>query len=447
MAIPFALTRLFVRTGLAQFLPRARRLTDGNPAVLRYLSDRVLAGPAEMLLDAATFPDVSGPDAVNLNLGAPRFDSPLSSTRTADRGGLPPAWGLPQLRQAIADQYRQRDRRSIRTADDVLVTHGASGAFAAVLDAVVNPGDRVALLAPSSPAFAIGAQSRRAKISWLPVESDAEGRAVVDDSALRSTMRSAKLFALADPGSPTGATFSPESLERLAWYANRFDVLVYLDETFARFRYDGSPCGLAAMPGAESRTLVAGSVTAGYGLASARVGWLTGPRPLVRACAMTANLAAPWPSTVGQQIALRAMQAEAETFAPVLESFRSRRKYTVDRLRGMGLEPTWPSAGFFCWVPVSGFGLDGRTFAERLLKEQRVLVGPGCAYGPGAESFVRVSFAAEDGRMREGLARLAAFVSGLKGGPVVHSATVSVPEDPTSIPKSLEDRAPAFSRV
>jgi hypothetical protein len=91
---------------------------------------------------------------------------------------------------------------------------------------------------------------------------------------------------------------------------------------------------------------------------------------------------------------------------------------------------------------VSPLGLDGLAFAERLLKEQRVLVGPGTAFGPGGAGFVRVSFAAEDGRLREGLKRLAAFVAGLRGEPATPPAAAS--EEP---PALAEDRPPSFSRV
>ncbi len=443
MPLPVPLVGFLVRSGLIRFVPAARRLTDGFPHVLRYYSDRVLAAPVDDLLDPATFPVPTGPDVLNLNDPAPRFDSPVSATRTAaDRSGLPPAWGLPALREAIADGCRRRDGRAVDAREEVLVTHGATGAFAAALDAFVNPGDRVVLFAPCSPLFGLGVRSRQGRVRWVPTTTT-DGRLTFDFAALDRAMRGAKLLAFADPGNPTGGALAAEDLERVAWLANRSDVLVYLDETFSRFRYDGRPCGLATMPGANRRTLSAGSVTASDGLGSVRVGWLTGPRHLVRACGLTAGLSAPFVPTVCQQVALRAVQADEELFAPVLEQFRARRRYAFDRLRAMGLGPTWPAGGFFFWVPVGQFGLDGRAFAERLLKEQRVLVGPGCAYGPGGTNFVRVSFAADDGRAREGLARLAAFVAELRGQPVVQAGTVAVPAEAGSEPEQV----PTFSRV
>jgi aspartate/methionine/tyrosine aminotransferase len=451
MPIPFFLKKLLVRTGVARFLPSARQLTDGGTDFLRYYSDRILAAPIEELTDPAAFPQPPGPEVMNLNLPAPRFDSPVTGGRvTADRAGNPPAWGLPPLREAIADVYRRRDGRAVDPRDEVLVTHGASGAFAAVLDAFVNPGSKVVLFDPCSPLLALGAKSRRARVRWVSSANDG-GRLRFDPDALSRAMRGATLIALCDPGNPTGAVLDDEDLEQIAWAANRSDVLIYLDETFGRLRYDRRPCPLATMPGADRRTLSAGSLTAGYGLGSLRVGWLTGPRHLVRACALTASLSAPFVPTLCQHAALREVTADDELFGPVLEEFRDRRRYVTDKIKAMGLEPSWPAGGFFLWVSVTQFGMDGRGFAERLLREQRVLVGPGCAYGPGAAGHVRISFAAEDGRLREGLKRLAAFVACLRGEPVVQSATVPAGEaeaKPDEPPAAVRDeRPPSFSRA
>lgn len=451
MPLPLGLTKFLIRTRLARFVPRARRLTDGGTEYLRYYSDKVLTAPVDELLDPAMFPNAPGPDVVNLNEPAPRFDSPVSAGRVAaDRGGLPSAWGLPALRQTIAESYRKRDGRSVDANEGVLVTHGATGAFAAVLDAFVNPGDRVVLFAPSSPLFAVGAKSRRASIQWVPTRNES-GVARFDEPTLANAMRGAKLLAFADPGNPDGAAMSPEDQERIAWLANKHDVLIYLDESFARFRYEGRPSAMASLLGADGRTLSASSLTQGHGLGSVRVGWLAGPRPLVRACALTATMSAPFVPTVCQQVAARCLAADDELFAPVLEQFRERRRYAFDQLKAMGLEPTWPVGGFFCWLPVTQFGVDGKTFAERLLAEQRVLVGPGVAFGPAGHDYVRVSFATDEGRLREGLGRLASFVARLKGEPVVEAMRVSIPigEPTLEVPAepAAPERMPSFSRV
>ncbi len=436
MTLPFIFKKLLARTGLARFLPAAKRMSRGNADHLHYYGDRVLAAPLDEL---AEFPDALAADVLNLNQPAPQFESPVTGVRVvADRLGNPPAEGLVQLREALADESKRRGR-TYDSRTEVLVTHGATAAYAAALDAFVNPGTRVVLFDPCSPLFAVGAKSRRAAVRWVPATNEA-GRLRFDPDALFKAFRGASLFVLAEPNNPTGATLGDEELEQIAWAANRSDVLVYLDESFARFRYDESACRLPTLPGMAKRMLIAGSLTQGYSLGSVRVGWLTGPRHLVGACALTASLAAPFVPTVCQQIALRAVQADEELFGPVLEEFRDRRRYASDKLKAMGLEPADPAGGYFFWVPVTQTGMTGRDFSERLLKEHRVVVGPGDVFGPGAAGFVRVSFAAEDGRLREGLSRLATFMAGLAGKP-------AAPVAEEAPPQPVEDRPPSFTRV
>jgi aspartate/methionine/tyrosine aminotransferase len=420
VAIPFALTKLVARTGLARWVPAARRLTGGRPEAVRYFSDRLLAAPVDDLLDPALAP-ADGPDVIDLGGAAPRFASPVGGRLPADRGGWPPAAGLPALRDRLADLYRQRDGRAVGPAD-VLVTHGATGAFAAVLDAFVNPGDRVVLLDPCSPLFRLGAASRRARVRWVPTW-DEDGRTRYLETGLRAALRGAKLVVVADPGNPTGGTLSPDDRDRLAWWAARHDVLVYLDESFAPL---GVPSELATRPGAVERTLSAGSLSPGYGLGSVRLGWLAGPRHLVGACTLAASLSAPFVPTACQQLALRVLDDDP----PGRDGLTARRRYAVDRLRAMGLEPA-AAGGLFVWLAVPE---DGRAFAGRLLAGQRVRVTPGDVFGPSGGRHVRLGVAADDGRLREGLARLAAFV----GRPAAGAVRVEAP---------VEAGDPAFDRM
>lgn len=445
MAIPFWLTKLLVRTRLAGFTRRARRLSDGGSAYLKYYSDRVLSAPLDELLDSAFVPHAPGADVLDLNQPTP--DAPpargaisVGRTDALSAPGRVPAT-LTELRTAIADRY-QRDGRTLAADNAVFATHGATAAYAAALDAFVNPGDRVVLFDPCSPLFSLGAKSRHAKVRWVPTWTE-DGRCRYIAADFERAMRGAKMLVISDPGSPAGGCLGNEDLEHIAWIAGGYGVLVYLDESFSAFRYGDRPRALAAMPGADRLTLTAGSVSQEYGQPGVRVGWLAGPRHLVRACQLMANLSAPYVPPVCQQVAARLL---SDAGAPdTLDRFRAKRRYAVDRLRAMGLEPELPGGGYFAWVPVAGLGVDGRTFAEQLLKDARVLVGPGVAFGPSGAGHVRVSFAADDGRLREGLNRMATFVARLKAPPAPPAGEPSVEEVPAEV--TSEEQKPAFSRA
>jgi aspartate/methionine/tyrosine aminotransferase len=150
-------------------------------------------------------------------------------------------------------------------------------------------------------------------------------------------------------------------------------------------------------------------------LPSLRVGWLSGHRHLVRPCALTASLSAPFVPTVCQQLAIALLKQDDESFAPVRAEFDGRRRYVHERLQALKLPAALPAGGFFFWVSVAGLGVSGRAFAEKLLRAKRVLVGPGEPFGPGGGDFIRLSYATDDGRLREGLTRLGEFVGELRG--------------------------------
>ncbi|HEX4588643.1 MAG TPA: pyridoxal phosphate-dependent aminotransferase, partial [Gemmataceae bacterium] len=283
------------------------------------------------------------------------------------------------------------------------------------LDAFVNPGDRVAVFVPTSPLFRIGLTHRRARIQWVPTTTEA-GRLRFHMEPFTKALSRAKMLVLSHPANPTGGTFDREDLEQIAWWANKFDVLIYCDESFARFR-DDEPVSLGALKPAAKRTLTAGSVTHGWGLASARIGWLAGCRHLVRPCAVTMALTNPFIPAAGQQAALAALRQPDESFAAVRSAFAAKRRYAVERLTIAFPGEAIEAGGLFVWLPVQSLNMTGRSFAERLFTETRVLLTPGDLYGPGGERFVRLSLAADDGRLREGLSRLAEFVANLRPAP------------------------------
>jgi aspartate/methionine/tyrosine aminotransferase len=340
----------------------------------------------------------------------------------------------------------------VNAETELLVTHGATGALTAALDAFVNPGDHIVLFDPSSPIFALGALSRRATIRWVPTWVE-DGRCRYLSGGFERAMRGAKLLLLSNPVNPTGGCLSDEDLEHIAWIAAAYDVLIYADESFSRFRFASRGRAFGRLDGADRRILTAGSVTQEFGLGSLRVGWLAGPRHLIRAASLVQNLNAPYVPAVCQQAAARALTDSDVDFIPQLDRLKEKRDYVMDRLRVMGLEADRPGGGFFVWVPVSGLGVDGRVFAERLFREERVHVGPGCAFGPSGAEHIRISFTVDDGRLREGLSRMAKFIERVKNPTTLVPVPVAPPpESETQAPEpkpeeSAEQPKPAFSRT
>jgi aspartate/methionine/tyrosine aminotransferase len=407
-----------------------------------YFSDRMLA-----IADApAPGASPEAPEIMNLNLPSPRFGSGFSFSRLQiDRSGLFDSQGLSSLREAVSQRAMQREGLDIDATRQVLVTPGATGALATAFDAFVNAGDQVVMLDPGSTMFARTASQRRARVRWVPTWTE-EGRLRFLGEGLRKAMRGAMMVVLADPSHPSGGVMAEEDLEEVAWAAKRHDVLVFLDRSLEAFQAPRSVAPLGSRTDVQSRWLVAGSVSQEFGLASLRVGWMWGPQPLIRACRLAAQAAGQQVPTISQELALQALMMSREMNQPLFDQLAERRRYTLERLRGIGFEPTIPGGGFCTWVSVAQFKLGGREFANRLLREKQVVVGTGADCGPSGDAFIRVSFANEDGRLREGLSRLTAFVQELNGVAAprkLHSeAQVEVAN-----PKSETEIEPTFSRV
>ena len=407
------LTKLLIRSGVARWLPRVRRWTDGGGAFLRYYSDRILSTPFQAVCEAATLLESPGPDAIDLSQGAPRFDvTPSSTTRLpAERRGWPPPWGLPELRAAVAEKLLADNQLAVNPAEEVLITLGAAGAFNLVADTFLNPGDRVVLFDPCSPLYSLPLRQRRVRTRWVPTWVE-DGRLRFRPEHLKSAMHRARSIVVNSPHNPTGGVFAPEDLELIVSWAKRNDALIFSDEVFERYQYEDDVVSIGTLRHAGKRTLTAGSVSKGHALASARVGWLAGHRHLVRPCLLNAVLQSAVPPVLTQLVALAALRQDSDAFQPIWNEFEARRRYAFERLCGMGLKPMWPAGAFFLWVPVWELGMDGQTMAELLAREKKVLITPGKPFGPSGAGYVRISYAVEDGRLREGLMRIAEFLRG-----------------------------------
>ncbi|HEY1859769.1 MAG TPA: pyridoxal phosphate-dependent aminotransferase [Gemmataceae bacterium] len=420
MAYSLFLAKLLIRGGVASWVPSVRRLLGSGTNYLHYYSDRVLGAPvADMQAVAGLLEQHTG-DVIDLTLGAPRFDlTPSGSTKLpADQRDWPPSGGLPELRSAVADKLRGDHGQEYDPSAEILITSGATGAFHVALETFVNRGDAVVLFDPSSPLFSLAIRHKRGRVRWVTTWMD-QGRTCFRLAELAKLLHGAKLLVVNVPANPTGGVLSPDDLEQIAWWANRHDVLIYSDEVFERYLYDGEPATIATLPGARNRTLTADSVSKGHALASTRVGWLAGCRHLIRPCSLIAALQTPFVPTLCQQVALTALRQNEKFFEPIHTGFESRRRYTFEKLDALELRPAWPAGAFFFWLPVWQHNYSGREFAERLLREQRVLVTPGDLFGPSGKGYVRLSYAAEDGRLREGLRRLAQFMDCKSEAPMV----------------------------
>jgi N-succinyldiaminopimelate aminotransferase len=295
--------------------------------------------------------------------------------------------GLPALVDALVQKLRERNRIDAER-DSVLVTAGATGALAASVAMLTEPGEEVLILAPFWPLIRGIVQSVNARAVEVPffdrVDSAAEAVEVV---RARLTTRTVALY-VSSPSNPSARLLPPEWLEALADLARREDLWLLSDEVYEDYVYGGDHVSTARF--APERTLTAFSFSKAYGMAGNRVGYLVGPRDAVAAARKVSTHSVYHPPTAGQLAALRALEGGAAWIARARTSYRQAGE---DAATVLGLAAPCGSTFLFLDVKTQ---LDERGlwgFLEDCL-EDGVLLAPGASCGEAYPTWIRLCFSA-----------------------------------------------------
>jgi aminotransferase len=384
------------------------------------LADRVLAERVRVVPPSGIrrFFDILATmdDVISLGVGEPDFDTPrqiveagVESLREG-RTHYTSNFGTLELRRALAGHLERRYGVRYDPATEVLITVGASEAVDLALRATCDPGDEVVLHEPSYVAYVPAIVFAGGRVRHVPTRL--EDDFALDPAAVEAaiTPRTKALF-LGYPCNPTGAVLPPEVQDELAAIAVRHDLLVYSDEIYDRLAYGTyTHRAMSALPGMRERTVLMGGFSKAYAMTGWRVGWLCAPAPILEGIVKVHQYGIMSAPTMAQDAALVALtDGEPEVIRMVAEYDR-RRRFLVDGLNALGLKTFEPRGAFYAFPRISSTGLSAEGFAERLLREERVAVVPGDAFGPSGAGHVRMCYATAYDQLEEALRRIGRFV-------------------------------------
>ena len=342
------------------------------------------------------------PDAVPMGLGEPGWDlpEPARAALAACEGpcAYGPNAGLPALQEAVGAWHGVK-------AANVLLTCGSQGALYALLQAWAGPGDQVLVPDPGFLAYPALAHLAGAEPVTYALGPDFQ----LDARRFRAALdraEGARLAIINHPGNPTGAGASLAALDEVAQACARRGVLLLSDEVYRELCL-GEP--VPSLLEVTREALVLGSVSKAWGAPGLRVGWALGPEALLAPARLVHAYMVTAPARPSQLAALALLKASATVLAAAREQLRLRwQAFSEAYATHFGLAPALPSGGFYHWQPLPE-GVDPTAFCLRLRDEGRVVVVPGTAFGEGGRGHVRLSYAGDPGRIREGVARLAPF--------------------------------------
>ena len=358
------------------------------------------------------------PDAISLGVGEPDFDTPwhireegiycLKKGRTFYTSNS----GLMPLREEICNYLERRVGVSYQAATETLVTVGGSEAIDLALRALLNPGDEVLIPQPSY-------------VSYLPCTVLADGVPVVielqeknqfkltKEELIAAITPKTKILILPFPNNPTGAIMSREELEDLVDVVVEHDIFVITDEIYSELSYHGEHASFAALPGMKERTLLINGFSKSYAMTGWRLGYAAGPEFLIEQMTKIHQYAIMCAPTNSQFAAVKALRDGDPDVQRMRDAYDERRRFLLKRFAEMGLPCFEPHGAFYCFPNVQRFGMTSEEFATRLLKEEKVAVVPGTAFGACGEGFLRISYAYSLESLTEALTRMERFIKRL----------------------------------
>ena len=373
--------------------------------------------------DRASAVEAAGHRVIRLNIGEPDFGAPPavreSMREVMDGRPLPytPAPGLPALRRAIAEFYRDRHGVEVDPAR-IIVTSGASAALVLVIAATVDPGDDVIAADPAYPCNRQLVESFGG--TTVSVATTPATRFQLEaDSVLDAWTANTTAVMMATPSNPTGTSIAADELARICQLARDHGAWRIVDEIYLDLADPGAG-GVAprSVLSIDPEASVVNSFSKYFGMTGWRLGWAVLPECLVESVerlAMNYFLCA---STPAQYAALACFTPESLLISEQRRrELTERRVLVLDALSRLGLTVSAvPDGAFYVYFDVSATGLDSWEFCRRALDEVRVALTPGRDFGPStADTHVRLSYATSREELIEGFERLGQFLSGLEG--------------------------------
>jgi aspartate/methionine/tyrosine aminotransferase len=399
--------------------------TSEKPRVSKRIA--AIAESATLAVDSkAKALKAAGRPVIGFGAGEPDFPTPDYIVNAAiDAAKLPanhrytPVAGLPELREAIVKKTK-RDSNYEIIVDQVLVTNGGKQAVSHAFSVLLDPGDEVIVPSPYWTTYPECIHLASGKM--VEVFADESNNYLVTVAQLEKALTpKTKVLLFCSPSNPTGSVYSPEQVREIGEWALKNNLWVVADEIYEHLLYDGAtaPSICVAVPRLADRTIIINGVAKTYAMTGWRVGWMIGPKDVIKAATnlhshSTANVA-----NVSQRAAIAALSGDLSAVHKMGEAFDRRRKLIVKLLNEIpGVSCPTPTGAFYVYPSVKGVlgktirGKSPKTSAELatlILDEVEVAAVPGEAFGPSG--YLRFSYALGDEDIVEGIGRVKKLLS------------------------------------
>lgn len=356
------------------------------------------------------------PGAISLGVGEPDFETPYHIREAgiqalqAGKTFYTSNSGLMELRKAVSDFTKRRTGLTYDPASEIMLTVGGSEAIDVALRTIINPGDEVIYIQPSYVSYlpcillADGVP--------VPIELKAENRFRLTREELEAAITpKTKALILSFPNNPTGAIMEKEDLEAIVDVVKEHHLLVISDEIYSELTYGKEHVSIASLPGMKEYSIVINGFSKGFAMTGWRLGYALGNKEILKQMIKIHQYAIMCAPTVSQYAAIEAMYNGDQDVIYMRESYNQRRRFLYHELQRLGLPCFLPEGAFYMFPDIREFGMTSEDFALDLLKEEKVAVVPGSAFGDCGEGFIRISYAYSIEELKEALLRIERYLN------------------------------------
>ena len=368
----------------------------------------------------------AGRPVIGFGAGEPDFPTPdyivnsaIEAAKVVANHRYTPAAGLPELRDAIVKKTK-RDSNYEITSDQVLVTNGGKQAVYQAFASILDPGDEVLLPSPYWTTYP-ECIKLAGGVSVEVFADESQNYLVSVEQLEKVRTPKTKVLLFCSPSNPTGSVYSPEQVKAIGNWALANGLWVVTDEIYEHLLYDGAtaPSICVAVPALADRTIIINGVAKTYAMTGWRVGWMIGPKDVIKAATNLQSHLSSNVSNISQRAAITALTGDLSAVHKMGEAFDRRRKLIVKLLNEIpGVSCPNPTGAFYVYPSVKGVlgkeirGKRPKTSAELatlILEEVEVAAVPGEAFGPSG--YLRFSYALGDEDIIEGIGRVKKLLS------------------------------------
>ena len=357
-------------------------------------------------------------DAISLGVGEPDFDTPwhireegiysLEKGRTFYTSNS----GLKELKEEVSKYLDRRFGLKYEPSGEIMITVGGSEAIDGALRAMLDEGDEVILPQPSY-------------VSYEPCIVRADGVPVIvelkEENGFKLTRQQleevvtekTKILIMPFPNNPTGAIMTEEELKPIVDFVIEHDLFVISDEIYSELTYSGTHASIEAFPGMKERTIVINGFSKSYAMTGWRLGYACGPKVILDQILKIHQFAIMCAPTTSQYAAIEALRHGDADVEKMRNEYDRRRRFLLNAFQEMGIECFEPFGAFYMFPSIKKFGMSSDEFATRLLKEEKIAVVPGTAFGDCGEGFLRISYAYSIEDLKAALERIESFIKKL----------------------------------